>query len=664
MNSVRFGKPSGSVVQKGAISRVSLALLLMLGSAGSQVQAQSTGTIVPSYTFNPENFLVPPTPEKRSCGMNCGGEIFLRMGEPVIAGDIASIGIWLRVQPSTETITPYLGNYLFHVAVGGSGINLDSEACTFAVADDVPFAYDTPGLAPGSTDPLSITVNQSAPASTRDPSDRTHYTLSTTVNETTDEDGFAQFGTFSCQIADSGGKNAYVLAPSNVFGFTIQAGAGDQRELLLRADNSYQYYPLDGSRPFVAGGSDASTDRATVTISIKNNIPDAPATATNFVFGNGCSNPDPEVSDLRLTGSSSTNIELSFSESQATNDCYVDYDVVVPGNIYTIRQDIGSLPGQLVEINVLLGGGVRGQQEDSSPYMTVDLSENNALPISDPYCGQYPDSLKTILENEVGRTELPGGCVATTLDDFDQAPNFTFEQDNPQNPGMIDTVGVVDWVLVEVRTADTETATSFTAETVIAQLPALLLSNGAVVDGKKYFNLPTDDERAICASVASHERSTNALVVLPGQAFSDGKSVRLVIRHRNHLDIMSAGVIQRDGGVSKADFTSEENSYTPSVDIPVVWNYSSGQLGDLGRILQPYPDHAFMVPGDTDGNGNVEPVDVTGETGFTGAFISGVTTGYLLADTSLNNVVEPNDVTERGFTTAFISGIGASRVPE
>ena len=657
MNSVRFDKLSESVVQKGVIASVSLTLLLVLGSAGSQVQAQSTGTIVPSYTFNPENFLVPPVPERRICGVNCGGEIFLRMGEPVIADDIASIGIWLRVEPSTDTVTPYLGNYTFHVAVGGSGITLGRTECTFEVASGVQPAYNPSGLAVGTTDPLSITVSAVAPGfGARDPSAASHYTLKTE---------FEQFGTFSCPIADSNRKNAYVLTPSNVFGFTIQAGSGGQRELLLRADNSYQYYPLDGSRPFVAGGSDASTDRTTVTISIKNNIPDAPATATNFVFGSGCSS-DPVVSDLRLTGSSSTNIELSFSESQATNDCYVDYDVVVPGNIYTIRQDIGSLPGQLVEINVLLGGGVRGQQEDSTPYMTVDLSENNVLPISDPYCGQYPDSLKTILENEVGRTELPGGCVATTLDEvpFDGAPNFTAKQDNPQNPVMFDTVGVVDWVLVEVRTADTETATSFTAETVIAQLPALLLSNGTVVDGKKYFNLPTDDERAICASVTSHERSTNALVVLPGQAFSDGKSVRLVIRHRNHLDIMSAGVVQRDGDVSKADFTSVESAYTPSAFVPVVWNYDGGLSGDLERILLPYPNHTFMVPGDTDGNGRVEPVDVTGETGYTGAFFRGVVNGYQKADTNLNNVVEPNDVTERGYTTAFISGVARSRVPE
>ena len=57
-------------------------------------------------------------------------------------------------------------------------------------------------------------------------------------------------------------------------------------------------------------------------------------------------------------------------------------------------------------------------------------------------------------------------------------------------------------------------------------------------------------------------------------------------------------------------------------------------------------------------------MDVTGETGYTGAFIRGVVNGYQKADTNLNNVVEPNDVTERGYTTAFISGVARSRVPE
>ncbi len=49
-------------------------------------------------------------------------------------------------------------------------------------------------------------------------------------------------------------------------------------------------------------------------------------------------------------------------------------------------------------------------------------------------------------------------------------------------------VGVVDWVLVEVRAAAADTAASeFDGDTVTVQIPALLLSNGVVVDAVKFF---------------------------------------------------------------------------------------------------------------------------------------------------------------------------------
>ena len=458
--------------------------------------------------------------------------------------------------------------------------------------------YSFLGLVVDSTTPRSVKIAAIAPSfGQQEPTDASHYRLST--------GGFEEFGTFSCPVASSTGVNAYVLAPFEVFGFAIQVGAqGDQRRLLLRADNSFQHYLLDGSLPFVSE-NEASVDGTTNTLSITNNL-------------------------------------------------------VVPGQTYGKQRGIRSERGSVLLVHVLLGGGVRPQSPgNSTPYMTVELSENNVLPSKDPYCGQYPASLSTMTRDAGGET-VPGGCVPVILE---SAPNFSTEFTTKDGSTVM--VGVVDWVLVEVRaTTETEIAANFTRETIMVQIPALLLSNGLVVDGEMYLAL-VSSARATLASAAINNRPTYALVELPSWAFPNDKSARLVIRHRNHLDVMSMGAVpEAADGVRVVDFTSVGSAYTPSASMPVVWNYDSGQSGDLAAILEPYPNHAFMVPGDTDGNGLILASDVTYSTGVIGVFISGNSSGYLNADTSLNSEVEPNDVTERGYTAALISGIVMSRVPD
>ena len=327
MFSINFGRFAGMVTKKAITGSSMLAMLL----AFANVNAQTT------YTFNDENFLTPPNPPVTECtGDACGGEIFLRMGTPVIEGGKASIGIWLRVESALGDTVPYLGNYLFHVATGGPGITLDSQECSFGVAEDVPFAYDPPGLAVGSNDPRSITITQAAPASTRDPSDRTHYTLSAS--------DFVQFGTFSCPVADANSGYAYVLAPSNVFGFTIQAGAGDQRQLLLRADNSFRYFPLNGDDPFVVAGMASSGD-GEVTLQITNNLTGVPSTITSFAFSGenglcGGTSIDGAVEGTRLDDGVN-DLTLTFSPALSDTSCSVAYTIMLPdGSTQVIEQTI------------------------------------------------------------------------------------------------------------------------------------------------------------------------------------------------------------------------------------------------------------------------------------------------------------------------------------
>ena len=366
MFSLNFS-PQGEAAKKCLTGGGLLVLFLALGNAGAQ-----------EFDFNRENFLVPPVPRVATCS-DCVGELFLRMSEPEIADGRASIGVLLRATLSSSfTATPYLGNYVFDVAVGGVGIELVRTSCDFAVASGVQSTYNPVPLAVGSASPLSLTVNQLAPGfGLGTPSDDTHYELST--------DGFSQFGTFSCPISDTSGVNAYILAPLNVYGFTVQVGVGDQRKLLLRADNSYRYYPLDGDAPFVAATGDP-VDSSTVTVSLTSNLVGVPSTARNFTFIsgiNGCGvatyggNALTEDTEVPIT-TTVTDIKISFGESQIDNDCVVTYDVVVPGNSYSFTQRLGETPippGGDVVSTVVMSLNVGS----SSPIQVIDLEDPNLV---------------------------------------------------------------------------------------------------------------------------------------------------------------------------------------------------------------------------------------------------------------------------------------------
>ena len=327
MVSIGFNRFSEMVAKKAISGSGVLAVLLAFGNVNAQ-----------TYTFNEDNFLVSSKPPVTECsGDHCGGEIFLRMGEPAIADGRASIGIWLRVElaPALADVTPYLGNYVFHVATGGPGIILKRLECTFVVADGVQAAYNPPGLATGSVDPRSMALANFAPGfGASVPTDTSHYTLSTRE--------FEQFGTFSCPIADTNGVNAYILEPSNVFGFTIQAGRGDQHQLLLRADNSYRYFSLNGEPAFVLPGG--TPDGTVATLNVINNLPGVLSSITTEFTA--C---DAGTSVVTDNDDGSRTITTTFEGSQTDNGCTIIYTVTLPdGSTYTYEQVIGT-PGALSE---------------------------------------------------------------------------------------------------------------------------------------------------------------------------------------------------------------------------------------------------------------------------------------------------------------------------
>jgi hypothetical protein len=130
----------------------------------------------------------------------------------------------------------------------------------------------------------------------------------------------------------------------------------------------------------------------------------------------------------------------------------------------------------------------------------------------------------------------------------------------------VDTIpaDVVDWVLIELR--DTTDASLATGETIIARLAAFLLNDGSVVD------TAGNGTCSVAATV------TNNLYV--------------VIRHRNHLAIMSANPLTKSGGIYSYDFTT-----------PAGQAYGTDAQKDLGSGVY------GMISSDANADGNVNGTD-------------------------------------------------------
>ena len=165
---------------------------------------------------------------------------------------------------------------------------------------------------------------------------------------------------------------------------------------------------------------------------------------------------------------------------------------------------------------------------------------------------------------------------------------------------------MVDWVLVELRA----TASGAT----IAQAVGCLLSDGSVTD-------------------------TTGTSGLAFTALESGTSYYVVVKHRNHLAIMSNAPVAIDEGNS-----SVEHDFTVS---------GAAYGGNSLAVKQIGSDYA-MIAGDGDGNGQVQTTDRSsvwvGETGQS---------GYKASDYDMNGFVQTNDK-----SAFYQSNVGkASQVP-
>ncbi|OQX72173.1 MAG: hypothetical protein B6D61_14840 [Bacteroidetes bacterium 4484_249] len=154
---------------------------------------------------------------------------------------------------------------------------------------------------------------------------------------------------------------------------------------------------------------------------------------------------------------------------------------------------------------------------------------------------------------------------------------------------------IVDWVLIELR--DATDASLALPGTIIARQAAFLLNDGSIVD----------------TSGTSVPVFNHSLV----------HSLFVVIRHRNHLGIMSAYPLTESGGIYSYDFTT-----------PAGQAYNSGQK-NIGGIY-------VMYSGDANADGEINDLDKS-ESWLTETGLPGYLPSDLDMDGQSNNI-DKNDV--------------------
>lgn len=182
---------------------------------------------------------------------------------------------------------------------------------------------------------------------------------------------------------------------------------------------------------------------------------------------------------------------------------------------------------------------------------------------------------------------------------------------------------VVDWVLIEHRKPTSGLPADALVSTVTGREAGFLLSNGTVVelDGITPISIP---------------------ITKQGTAF-------IVIRHRNHLGVLSNAIASNATGTFTNDFTALANSYKPvgAPSDPVVLLAGAG--GKYG-----------LWAGDATKNGAIQAGDITAIK----AAIAILASGYQFTDVSMNGAIQAGDITLSKSTIAVLgSGSGTNGRP-
>jgi hypothetical protein len=190
----------------------------------------------------------------------------------------------------------------------------------------------------------------------------------------------------------------------------------------------------------------------------------------------------------------------------------------------------------------------------------------------------------TYADGDSMRTSLRDAGLIPTAQPYSTAPwNYSGNEQVGSIPS-----GVVDWVLIQLRTDLTTT---------VATRAAFLMSDGSVTD--------IDGASA---------------VRFDGLSAGD---YYIVVRHRNHLGVMSASAVSLSSSSTLYNFTTAQ---TQAYGINPMADLGSGKYG--------------MISGDTNGDGIVDASDRSA------AWNDRLQTGYKNSDVNLDGIVDASDRSE------------------
>jgi hypothetical protein len=195
-------------------------------------------------------------------------------------------------------------------------------------------------------------------------------------------------------------------------------------------------------------------------------------------------------------------------------------------------------------------------------------------------------------------TSLNTAGVLPLSQPYNAAPwNYT----GSETVAAIPNANVVDWVLVELR--DANSASTATPGTIIAQKAAFILKDGSVVgmDGFSTLQFPS----------------------------SISNQLYVVVWHRNHLGILSANAVSQSGGVFTYDFSTNATQ---------VYNGAAG-FKNLGGVWG-------MAGGDANGDGEINNLDKnmwSAEAGLKGYRYVDYNMDTQVDNKDKNDVMNPND---------------------
>ncbi|MEP6948017.1 MAG: hypothetical protein ABI863_02020 [Ginsengibacter sp.] len=212
-------------------------------------------------------------------------------------------------------------------------------------------------------------------------------------------------------------------------------------------------------------------------------------------------------------------------------------------------------------------------------------------------------------------TSLNSGGIIPLSQPYNTTP---FSYAGTESVGSIPNANIVDWVLVEHRKPATGLPADASSATITGRKAGFLLNNGTVVD--------LDGVTPISFNITKQ-----------GPSF-------VVIRHRNHLGVLSNSIASNATGTFANDYSALTNSYkVPGAPSNPVVLLSGGVKYGLWS-------------GDANKNGVVNVTDINAIK----IAIGGSATGYLFTDTNLSNSINVTDV---NLAKVTISSSGSGGVP-